>query len=152
MNIRRARADEASALTALCLKSKAVWGYDAAFLEASTAALTLTPESIERDLVWVAESGGRPLGVASIVVHGSEAELDLMFVAPEQMRSGTGKALFDHVVKEARVLGAEILSIVSDIHASGFYECCGARYVRDVPSDAIPGRMLPLLTIDLTDR
>ena len=40
--LRPARPEEAPALTELCLRSKAVWGYDAAFMQACRRELTMT--------------------------------------------------------------------------------------------------------------
>jgi len=38
----------------------------------------------------------------------------------------------------------------ADPNAAPFYERMGARFVRNAPSDAIPGRTLPLYEYDLT--
>src|SRR5687768_14923343 len=55
--IRRARPDEAEHLTALTLRSKAHWGYDADFMAACVPSLTITSERIATpgELVFVAE-------------------------------------------------------------------------------------------------
>ena len=42
------------------------------------------------------------------------------------------------------------MTILADPHAAPFYERMGARFVRNAPSDAIPGRTLPLYEYDLT--
>ena len=41
------------------------------------------------------------------------------------------------------------LTILADPHAAGFYERNGARQIGEAPSDAIPGRSLPLYEIML---
>ena len=41
------------------------------------------------------------------------------------------------------------LTILSDPYAAGFYERNGARLIGEAPSDAIPGRSLPLYEIKL---
>jgi hypothetical protein len=41
------------------------------------------------------------------------------------------------------------LAILSDPNAAPFYERMGAVPAGDAPSDAIPGRRLPLLHLDL---
>ena len=52
--------DEAAALSGLALRSKGYWGYDAAFLDACRAELTLTPDQaaaarvVERPTAWTA--------------------------------------------------------------------------------------------------
>src|SRR5476649_1400099 len=47
ITIRPALLDEADALSALCLRSKAHWGYDAAFMALSQDALTISPALIK---------------------------------------------------------------------------------------------------------
>ena len=48
LHLRPARPDEADLLTELCLRSKAVWGYDDAFMRACRAELTLSPADFTR--------------------------------------------------------------------------------------------------------
>jgi predicted N-acetyltransferase YhbS len=72
-----------------------------------------------------------------------------MFVEPAAMRRGVGAALMRAVCAEARARGAARLSILADPNAAAFYEACGARFVRDDPSDAVPGRTLPRYTLEL---
>ncbi len=147
--IRAARPDEADALTRLCIRSKAHWGYDAAFMALSAPSLAVRPEDIARVRV-VVDAADRPLGVARVdPVDNAVADLGLLFVDPPAMGQGVGRLLFDHACEAARALGRRRLTILADPQAAPFYERMGARHVRDAPSDAIPGRMLPLLEIDV---
>ncbi len=61
------------------------------------------------------------------------------------MGRGFGKQLWQHTMQVARSLGARRVLIASDPFAEGFYRAMGAPRVGEVPSDAIPGRRLPLL-------
>lgn len=54
MLIRRAQPEEAEALTALIMRSKAHWGYSQELLDGWRSALTLRAETIERDPVYCA--------------------------------------------------------------------------------------------------
>src|SRR5260370_38672074 len=45
--IRPARPEEAAALTALCIRSKAHWGYDAQFMRQAETALTVSKAMID---------------------------------------------------------------------------------------------------------
>ena len=63
---------------------------------------------------------------------------------------GTGRTLFEEAVRLARRLGYRHMAILADPNAAPFYQRMGARFVRDAPSDAIPGRTLPLYEYDLT--
>ena len=76
-------------------------------------------------------------------------DLDKLFVEPQRIRSGVGSALVARAIDEARRRGAKRLTILSDPYAAGFYERNGARLIGEAPSDAIPGRSLPLYKIKL---
>lgn len=152
MRIRPARLEEADALTALCRRSKAAWGYDDAFMAASAASLRVTPTEIDRGRVFVAEdAAGVPIGVASYswLPAPGAAELDLLFVEPGLLRKGVGRALLDRIVAAVTAAGVRRLVILADPNAAAFYARYGAAYLCDAPSDAIPGRTLPLFAIEL---
>jgi GNAT superfamily N-acetyltransferase len=150
--VRLARAGEAASLTALCVRSKAHWGYDAEFMRLSAEALAVSEADIEEGGVLVAfDGGGRTLGTANVVMEdGDVADLDAMFVDPPAIGSGAGRALFAAAAELARRRGARRMTILADPNAAAFYERMGARFLRNAPSDAIPGRTLPLYEYDLT--
>jgi len=149
--VRQAEAHEAALLTALCVRSKAHWGYDAAFMKSSAAALVVDEADIADGCVLVAvDSGDRPLGVVSVLGDGEVVDLDALFVDPPAIGSGVGRALFAAAADLARGLGAGRMTILADPNAATFYERMGARFLRNAPSDAIPGRLLPLYEYDLT--
>ena len=52
--IRLARVEEAAALSDLCFRSKAVWGYDPEFTALMPAALEVVPEHIAAGDLWIA--------------------------------------------------------------------------------------------------
>lgn len=150
--VRAARPCEAEALSALCRRSKAHWGYDAEFMRMSEAALTISPAMIESGDVLVAQGeGGAPLGVASIAALDTPGEFDLVhfFVEPAALGAGIGRTLFAAAVELAKSKGARHLLILSDPNAEAFYARMGAAKTGDAPSDAIPGRRLPLLRYDI---
>ena len=137
------------ALSELCLRSKAYWGYDAAFMAACVPALTLTPDDLDAGPFVVAESHGRAAGLAQITGTPNAMEIDLLFVDPEFIGTGCGRILFDWCVEQAADLGAETLRIEADPGAAPFYEKMGAVRIGDAPSTAIEGRRLPLLEMSL---
>lgn len=150
--IRAAKPGEAEALSALCVRSKAHWGYDADFMRLSAVSLTVSTELIASGRVVVAEDPvGRVLGVAAVapMEKGGSYDLDRLFVEPDALRRGVGQALMRAVEKIARDEGAARLVILADPNASAFYERMGAVRVGDAPSDSIPGRVLPLFQLDL---
>lgn len=147
--IRRARADEADALSALARRSKAHWGYDGDFLERVREAMTLYPEDVDAHEVWVLESTfGPPIGYHR-VIPGDPAELEDLWVEPSAIGSGAGRLLFEHAVEIARSGGASALEIDADPNAVGFYERMGAVHIGETRSPLIPGRSLPRLRYPL---
>jgi GNAT superfamily N-acetyltransferase len=147
VRVRPARIDEANALTALCIRSKAHWGYDAAFMRQAAGALSVTPTMIEQGSVLVAEdTSGAVWGVAAVAATQAADKFDLalLFVEPTGIRTGIGRVLFQAAVQLARKWGGGWLRILADPFAAEFYRRLGAAQIGEAPSDAIPGRNLPL--------
>jgi GNAT superfamily N-acetyltransferase len=153
VRVRSAEPGESQSLTALCVRSKAHWGYDAAFMTLSAATLNVNEADIALGRVLVAvDDAGRAIGMACVVPDGDMADLDALFIDPPAIGSGAGRALFDAAVALARKQGAGRMTILADPNAAAFYERMGARFLRNAPSDAIPGRTLPFYEYDLTSR
>jgi GNAT superfamily N-acetyltransferase len=153
--IRRARPDEAGQLSALAFRSNAYWGYDDAFMAACVPSLTITPERIAAtgEHVFVAEDAGGAVVGFSALRPGSPGSLDAeftdLFVEPGAIGQGYGKRLWQHTIDMARSLGVQRVTIEADPFAEPFYLRQGAVRIGEVPSDSIPGRVLPLLRFDL---
>jgi GNAT superfamily N-acetyltransferase len=149
LHLRPARPDEVDHLTELCLRSKAVWGYDEAFMRACRAELTLSPADLTTSLLQVAAEGSEVCGLVQVVVRGDEADLAKLFIAPATIRAGIGAKLFAWAATAARARGARWLRIEADPDAVGFYRRMGAIDDGLAPSGSIPGRLLPRLKLKL---
>ncbi|MEH2626231.1 GNAT superfamily N-acetyltransferase [Bradyrhizobium sp. AZCC 1719] len=147
--LRPARPEEGPALTELCLRSKAVWGYDDTFMQACRKELTLTPATILASQVQVAELNGRLAGIAEVKSSGDTAQLEKLFVEPALLRTGAGRKLLDWAKATARAAGATALVIEADPDAADFYRRMGAVDDGLVPSGSIPGRLIPRLNLPL---
>jgi GNAT superfamily N-acetyltransferase len=147
--IRTPEVAELPALSELCLRSKAVWGYDAAFMAACRAELTFHPDELSSSRIAVAERAGTILGVVQVKRIGQEADLAKLFVEPALLRDGIGKLLFAWAVDVARSMGATRLVIEADPDAAPFYRRLGAHDAGLTPSGSIAGRMIPKLALDL---
>ena len=79
----------------------------------------------------MAERAGAVVGFYSLIMD--EPELDLMFVADSEQGTGLGRALFAHMMAEARGMGLAKIKIISNPPARGFYERMGARFVTMSP-------------------
>lgn len=149
LTLRTPRPDEAAILTALCLRSKAVWGYDQDFMQTCRDELTLTPERMLASRLQVAEIGGDLAGIAQLTVTGGVATLDKLFVEPGRLGAGAGRALFNWARRLASAAGALTLVIEADPNAAEFYRRMGAVDDGVVLSGSVPGRLLPRLTLAL---
>jgi N-acetylglutamate synthase-like GNAT family acetyltransferase len=151
--IRRALPGEAANLSALALRSKALWAYDAAFMEACRAPLTVNPQAIAKCPFYVLDEGGTITGFYGLSGQPPRGEIEFLFVEPESVRSGRGQRLARHFLALARRLGFEEMDVSADPSAEGFYVAMGAVRIAEVPSDAVPNRLIPRLRFSLlTDR
>ena len=148
MTIRLAHAGELEEISALCLRSKGHWGYDAAFLEACREELTLTAADLEASDIGVIDG---PEGIAAMaqVSVGEFAALEKLYVDSRAMGLGHGRRLVAWALARAQAAGAGEMVIEADPNAVAFYERMGARLAGSVPSGSIPGRRLPRLTLPL---
>ena len=136
---------ELEAASALCLRSKAHWGYDAEFMLACRDELTLRNGDVAEDLAVAIREGCTLLGVAQISEQHSRWELEKLFVDPTAMGRGLGTRLFDWAICKVAESGGELLAIAADPDAAAFYRKLGAVDVGMTPSESITGRSLPLL-------
>lgn len=144
-HLRTPAVDELPALSALCFRSKAVWGYGDDFMEACRSELSIDPCELRSTSLAVAEDHGKILGVAQVKVVGHEADLLKLFVEPTALRGGVGSALFAWAADTAASMGADSLVIEADPDAAPFYRRMGAEDRGFAPSGSIPGRLLPKL-------
>lgn len=147
--VRPGRPAEAAALSALALRSKAHWGYDAAFLEACRADLTIDPGWCDGVRLVVAEEAGVLLGYARVAGGPPVGELAGLFVDPVAIGRGVGGRLLRAAVAVAAGLGIEVLEIDSDPSAEPFYRHAGAVRTGTARSTVDPARLLPRLELRL---
>jgi GNAT superfamily N-acetyltransferase len=149
IRLRNALQDELSSLSGLCLRSKAHWGYDEAFMAACRTELTLGPDQLQTTNLQVAERDAAVVGLAQVKVIGADADLLKLFIEPALLRAGIGRLLFGWATAKARDLGATRMIIEADPGAVPFYERMGAHQAGFSPSQSIPGRMLPRMLMEL---
>lgn len=150
IKLREPRKDELPALSELCLRSKAHWGYDDAFMAACVDELTIQAENLDTCHLHLAEDSQGYIGVAQVLMEeNNTASLDALFIEPARMGCGAGRMLFDWAVVTSRKLGATSMVIEADPSAEPFYLYMGAHKVGNAPSVSITGRILPLLKLTL---
>jgi len=147
--LRRAQPDEAGLLRALARRSKAHWPYTAEFLAAVEPLLQLSEKDVREQPVYVLELDDAVAGWHRVTVHDNRAELEDLWLEPEWIGHGHGRTLFVHAVAIARAHGARRLEWDAEPYALGFYEAMGGTVIGEVPSAAVPGRMLPRMGLSL---
>lgn len=149
MKIRKASTEDANTLTRIAHEAKRHWGYPEHWIKHWQDDLTITPDFVATNQVYVAEREGELLGFYALIVRKEKAELDHMWVAPEHIGTGVGKELFIHAMQNAAKQNISEVGILSDPNAEGFYKKMGAHEVGETISE-IDGkpRSLPRLTVN----
>ena len=109
--------------------------------------LTLTPEYIKRNQVFAAAVDGEIVAFYALILQGALAVLDHLWVKPDRLRSGIGRALWQHALERAQAHGATRVELEAEPNAVGFYATMGACRIGERPVDF--GRILPTMRIDL---
>ena len=141
--------EEAAVLTEIAHAAKRHWGYPENWIEHWKGDLTITRDFISNHEVYVAVTDKEIAGCCALVVKDSQAELEYMWIRPQYMGAGYGKALFVHVMQRAATLSAPAVELSADPNAEGFYKHMGATRIGEVRSE-IEGqpRVLPRMTVD----
>ena len=147
--IRAAKAEEASEISSMTIRSKAVWGYPAEWMAVFREELTVDGQTLLAFDTHVAERNGTIIGCYALAPRSeTEVELEYMFVDPQFLRQGIGSQLLVHAIERSRTRGFRTMKIIADPHASGFYERHGALVV-DEHQSSIAGRSIPILALAL---
>ena len=152
LSFRSALATDAVKLSRLAQRSKAYWGYPQEFMLACEEELAVPAQAIERGEIHYEVALERQQLVGFSALEGlsdGEIELGALFVDPPYIGQGVGRQLMTRAKSRAAQLGARVLTIQGDPHALAFYRAAGAKLCGERESGSIPGRMLPLLRIEL---
>ena len=154
VNIRRAKPSEHVWLTGISFAAKGYWDYSNEYFDIWKDELIISAAYIEDNTVFVAVADGVVVAYYSIVqverdFYSGETKvtkgfwLEHMFVLPEHIGKGAGKAMYAHAMQFCRDNGIDALKIFADPNAAGFYEKQGAQYMKECPS-SIAGRSVSL--------
>lgn len=139
---------DAPALSSIALAAKRHWGYPADWLELWRGELTVTPEDIHRDYFCIAEIGGHIAGFVSVSVDGRSAEITHLWVRPEFIGQGVGRALLQQALNWCASRGLISARVVADPNALGFYLTAGGKAIGRQASVPAP-RELPVLVFSI---
>lgn len=151
--IRYAKPQEALLLSALALRSKGHWGYEADFLASCKEELSYNESQLSSPAYCfkVLElSRQNIIGFFALNFLDSDSpELEALFIEPDFIGQGWGKQLLRAAIAEASEHQAKCIKLQGDPFAENFYLANGAVKVGETESQSIPGRFLPLLEICL---
>ncbi len=147
--LRHATALDASNLASLSFRSKAHWGYDAAFMERVRSILQPPVEYLENSPVFLLErNSGEAIAFYGFKTIDGDIFLHDFFVAPEMIGQGLGARLWNLALETAREQQYTFFLIESDPFAKGFYQHMGAQQVGEIKTTGT-GRMLPLMRYNI---
>lgn len=112
--------------------------------------LTFSPEHLEKYEGWVALVENVPVGFFILMEKNGNAWIEDLWVLPDYIGQGIGKALFRYARDMALQRGYRRLQLEADPHAVGFYEKMGMNKIgeRRADLDGQP-RALPLMELQL---
>ena len=120
--IRPARRGEEEELTELAVRSKSHWQYPVEQVEAWRPDLTISAETLSSLVVYVAQIDDRICGFFALLPDSSSRwEVEHLWVEPNAIGQGVGKALLGFASRYAAEHGATALSIDADPNAEAFY-------------------------------
>ena len=152
LSMRRATPQDAVTLSELAMRSKAHWGYSAAFMEACRAELAVTPRQITDAsfTVELVRSGQETIGYFAMErLVATDFELAALFVEPAWIGCGAGRRLMQRALEAMTEQGGTRLLVQGDPHVERFYLAAGCKRIGERESGSIPGRMLPLFVCEL---
>jgi GNAT superfamily N-acetyltransferase len=131
--IRPARLDERSLLIELQRRASLIWEEDRNALLAHPDAIDLPADQIAGGHVFVWVENGEALGFGVVLPReDGGAELDGLFVEPDDWGRGIGRRLVGHALELARSRGCRALNVVANKRALGFYLRCGFEALGEV--------------------
>jgi GNAT superfamily N-acetyltransferase len=125
LSIRFAVIADAPALGELFRRSSLSNEGDRANLLAHPDALALSDLPVGENRVRVAVVDDRIVGFATMLVTGKVGELDDLFVDPDWMEQGVGRALVLDAIANARDHGLTRIEVTANGHALAFYQKVG---------------------------
>ncbi len=150
VEIVRAKPEDAAVLTEIAHVAKRHWGYPERWIETWREILTMRSEFVVSNTAYCASENSTLIGFYVLTNQSDGLHLDHLWILPNAMRRGIGRALFGHAIEKAKEAGHRIILIESDPNAEGFYKRMGARRIRSnmTSIDGQP-RELPLLQYHL---
>lgn len=106
-------------------------------------------EPIRSKRLFVAEQDGRVVGFGDY--HATKNEICAVYIHPDFVGQGIGRALFRKVTEELKARGFSHAELDASLMSVGFYEAMGCRRIGECRHTFRPGVSIPCvkMTIDL---
>jgi GNAT superfamily N-acetyltransferase len=159
ISIRKAFQEEHELLSTIALLAKKHWNYTEEYYEAWKDELTITPEYINKNIVFVAVLQDVVVGFYSIVKVPEDFLagdilvkkgywLEHIFILPRFHKQGIGNKLIKHAIQIAKEKGITSIKVFVDPFTAGFYNKIGAKQIGNSKS-SIKGRIIPVYEIEV---
>ena len=106
--------------------------------------LELSERGVNDGRTRVADADGRVIGFATWLGTGDVTEIEDLFVDPDWMRRGVGRALVQDLISLAHRRGVRRVEVTGNPHASDFYERVGFTHDHEVETLLGPGLRMHL--------
>jgi GNAT superfamily N-acetyltransferase len=125
-SVRRAREENLAEINRVIVASESRWDYPAAYLEAALPLLTIDePYLAEHLCLEIVDEHATVVCFFAVAEDGGEHLLDHLWVRPDRLGQGIGRAACEHVFALARRHGWAALPVLPDPPAQGFYRKVG---------------------------
>lgn len=150
-NLRPAQAGEAALLSSIARAAKAHWPYTPQQLALWRDDLTVTEAMLAAHPCWVAQVGEKVIGFFLLERAALFWTLEHLWVLPEFMGQGAGRALLAQAAALAGKEGAVGIRIDADPYAEAFYLACGVLRTGTIaaPLEGSPDRVRPQMVLEL---
>ena len=98
-------------------------------------------EPIRGQRLWVAERDGRVVGLGDY--HATRNEICAVYIHPDFVGQGIGRALFQVVTRELKARGFSEAVLDASLTSVGFYEAMGCRKIEESQHMFRPGVFIP---------
>jgi GNAT superfamily N-acetyltransferase len=106
--------------------------------------LELSEHGVTDGRTRVADADGRVIGFATWLGAGDVTEIEDLFVHPDWMRRGVGRALVQDLISLAHGRGVRRVEVTGNPHARAFYERVGFTHDHEVETPLGPGLRMHL--------
>ena len=146
MHFRLARLDDQGILNQISYRSKGYWGYPESWMEAWKKDLEVSESDLINENVLLVSISGKITGFCCLRDEITYYEIIHLWILPEYIGKGIGKALLDTAIKKF-VVHQRPIRVEADPYAEEFYQRQG--FVTFSKIESYPkGRYLPVMQKD----